>query len=130
NLNKEYLERGWTMQGDVAISPSIDESLVIPYDQFDEWYLLDSPQSLGEKVEVFVNYGSFTLVSPPIYEAYRPTWEKSGLEWLAPAQERFWHQLQQIRPVTYVASGDNDVIASRDGRFIAAVRDATSPPPG
>src|SRR5262249_19255326 len=102
----------------------IEESLVIH--EYDEWYVFEKAPHFESDIEVFVNYGDFTLVPPTeIYKTFDPTWEKCGLEWLGLAQERFWIQLQQIHPRTFVASGDNDVVVSRDYRFIEAVRAVT-----
>jgi hypothetical protein len=126
-LTSEELDQGWSAQRGVAISPRIEGSLAIPHDQYDEWYVLDDPKPLERDIEVFVNYGAFTLVPPAeTYKTYHPTWEKSGLEWLALAQDRFWEQLQQIQPMTFVASGDNDVVVSRDNRFIESIRSAAA----
>ena len=129
-LTTEELDQGWSAQRGVAISPPIEDSLAIPHDQYDEWYVLDDPTPLECDIEVFVNYGAFTLLPPAeTYKTYDPTWEKSGLEWLALAQDRFWDQLQQIQPRTFVASGDNDVVVSRDYGFIEAVRSAAASAP-
>ena len=124
-LTSEELDQGWSAHCGVAVSPPIEDSLAIPHDQYDEWYVVDDPRPLERDIEVFVNYGAFTLVPPAdTYKTYDATWEKSGLEWLAQAQGRFWDQLQRIQPMTFVASGDNDVVASRNYRFIEAVRSA------
>jgi len=127
-LTREELEQGWTTQRAVAVSPPVDESLAIPHDQYDEWYLLENPSFAENDLEVFVNYGAFTLAPPTeLCKAFDPTWEKSAWEWLAPVQERFWLQLERLNPGTYVAVGDNDVIVSRNHRFIEAVHEAAAP---
>lgn len=125
-LTKEELEQGWSTNRSVAISPPIVESVVIPHDQYDEWYVLENAPYFESDIEVFVNYVPFTLVPPTeTHKTFDPTWEKCGLESLALAQERFWNQLQRLHPRTFVASGDNDVVVSRDYRFIEAVRAVT-----
>jgi hypothetical protein len=122
---EDELAQGWTTQGKVAISPLLIEGMSIPHDQYDEWYLLDTPKFDKDDFEVFVNYGSFTLVAPAdVYKIFDPTSERSGLDWLVPVQERFWFQLERLRPESYVAIGDNDVVVSRNHRFVENVREA------
>src|SRR5262249_3240200 len=114
---EEEVARGWTTQGAVAISPPLIEGLPIPQEGYDEWYLLSNPRFDDNEIEVFVNYGRLTLLPPAdIYRTFDPTWEKAGFDWLAPIQERLWSQLQQLKPVTYVAMGDNDVVVSLNHR--------------
>jgi hypothetical protein len=45
-------------------------------------------------------------------------------DWFPAVQERFWSQLQRLKPESYVASGDRDVVVSRNQRFIDGVRQA------
>jgi hypothetical protein len=126
-LSSQELNQGWSAQRGVAISPPIEDSLVIPRDQYDEWYLVENPTLLESDIEVFVNYGAFSLVPPTeTYKTCDPACEKSGLEWLTLAQQRFWAQLQRIQPRTFVASGGNDIVVSRDHGFIEAVRSAAA----
>ncbi len=101
------------------VSPPLAEELDIPHDGYDEWYLLDEPPSSEWQPEVFVNYGSFTLVSTEeLYKSYDPTWDCHGLEWLDPIQERFWEQLERVNPVSYIAIGGYDVVVSQRREFI------------
>jgi hypothetical protein len=124
-LTTEELEQGWTKQRDVAISPPIADLLEIPQDQYDEWYLLENSLVFGGNMEVFVNFGGFTLVpAKETATALDTTRNKHGLDWLKQIQERFWAQLLRIQPRTFAASGDYDVVVSRDKRFMAAVREA------
>jgi hypothetical protein len=122
-LTKEEFEQGWTTQRGIVVSPPIEESLVIPHDQYDEWYVFENSHFFESDIEVFVNYGAFTLV-PPIesFTDIDPTLGKSSIEWLVLAQERFWAQLQRLHPMTFVACGDNDIVVSRDNSFFEAVR--------
>jgi hypothetical protein len=111
--------RGWTARGSVMVSPTLAEGLDIPFDDYDEWYLLDDPPTPAWTPEVFVNYGGFTLVPiEEIYRTYDPTWDKHGLDYLVPIQERFWAQMEQINPVSYIAMGDQDVVVSQRRDFI------------
>jgi hypothetical protein len=114
---------GWTIQNAVMVSPPICDGVAIPRDQYDEWYIVSQPLVATFQLEVFVNFGSFTLVPfAELYKTFDSTWEKPD-DWLGPIQERFWSQIEQIRPETYVAMGDNDVVVSRNPQFIRAVRE-------
>jgi hypothetical protein len=106
---------GWAGRGAVAVSPPLGEAVEIPHDQYDEWYVLSDPAAVNG-AEVFVNYGGFSLAAPA-----------ASPDWLAPIRERFWAQLGRVRPESFVAMGDNDVIVSRNSRFIQAVRAAAEP---
>jgi hypothetical protein len=69
--------------------PPLAEALEIPYDQYDEWYLLDECPPFGWEPEVFVNYAGFTLVPTEEIKNTHPEWDECGLDWLALTQERF-----------------------------------------
>ncbi len=115
----EELDGGWTTQGEVMISPPLAEGLDIPSDGYDEWYILEQPPAPEWQPEIFVNYGGFTVVPPEeIFEIYDPTWDRHGLDWLVPIQERFWEQLERGNPVSYIAIGDHDVVVSQRREFI------------
>lgn len=114
---------GWVARGSVMISPPLAEGLDIPYDQYDEWYLLDEPLPPEWEPEVFVNYGGFTLVPvEEIYKTFDPTWERGGLDYLVPIQERFWAQMDRVDPESFIAMGDLDVVVSKRREFIEHLR--------
>jgi hypothetical protein len=118
---------GWTLSGKLMISPPLTESLEIPYDQYDEWWIFESEPHLGDDLEVFINYGMFTLVHPEVtYRSFDPTWEKRGLDYLVPIQERFWQQIERLNPVSYVGMGNNDVVVSRNHSFVEAATNAAA----
>jgi hypothetical protein len=122
-LGPEDEAEGWTARGKVMVSPPLAEGLAIPTSEYDEWYLLDEPPSPDWEPEVFVNYGSFTLVPvEELYKTWDPTWDRHGLDWLVPIQERFWDQMERVNPVTYVARGDHDIVVSRRRELIERLR--------
>lgn len=104
--NEEEVARGWTVRGDVGLSPPLTGDLDLPHDQFD-------------------NIGRFTVV--PGEEMQRrcdPSWERDALDWLIPLQKRFWEQLERVRPVSYIATGESDVVVTRNHSFAARLRGA------
>jgi hypothetical protein len=104
------------------VSPPLSPGVYIPSDGYDEWCILREAPTEIREYEVFVNWGGFTLVSPKeIYSTFDPTWDKHGLDFLAPLQERFWAQIARDGPESYIASGDNDVVVSQSREFIDAV---------
>jgi hypothetical protein len=116
-------DEGWVAGVSVMISPPLAEGLDIPLNEYDEWYLLDEPPQYGWQPEVFVNYGGFTLVAiEEIYKTFDPTWDRHGLDYLVPIQERFWTQIEQVDPISYIAMGDRDVIVSKRREFIEQLR--------
>jgi hypothetical protein len=119
----EEQARGWVTRGSIMVSPPRAEVLDIPSDQYDEWYLLDESPPSEWTPEIFVNYGGFTLVAiEEIYKTCDPTWDKHGLDYLVPIQDRFWAQMEQVDPVSYVAMGDHDVVVSKRREFIEQLR--------
>ncbi len=120
--NADDLEQGWTCQNGVMLSPPLSEALKIPCDQYDEWYLAKDLSIAASDLEIFVNYGGFSLV-PPVesYRDFDPTWEPGTFDFLIPIQARFWQQMLELNPETYVAMGDNDVVVSKNRDFISCV---------
>jgi hypothetical protein len=57
-----------------------------------------------------------------IYKTLDPTWERGGLDYLVPIQERFWAQTERVDPVSYIAMGDLDVVVSKRREFIEHLR--------
>jgi hypothetical protein len=116
---------GWVTRGSVMVSPPLDEGFDISLDQYDEWYLLDEPPPHAWRPEVFVNYSGFTLVAiEEVYKTYGPTWDRYGLalDDLVPMQQRFWAQMEQVDPISYIAVGDQDVVVSKRPAFIEQLR--------
>lgn len=109
---------GWKLVNDLMVSPPLTRRLHIPCDEYYEWYVFSPLPSSLEVPELFVNYGGFNLADPRALAASQdPTWDRANYDWLFPLQERFWANLQRLNPVTYVASGDADVIVTRNPEF-------------
>jgi hypothetical protein len=116
---------GWSSIDGAMVSPPLRPGLDIPSDQFDEWYIFYADRLVLGELERFVNYGGFNLADPRrMAKSFDPTWEPSGLDWLCALQDRFWLQLDRLAPVSYVASGDNDVVVTRNLRFAECIRKA------
>ncbi len=96
-LSDEEIAQGWYKHKDLTISPAINDIKSIPYDQFDEWYVFDSPQNF-DNYEVFVNYGGFSLQDNAFAEF----------------QERFWWQLEYLNSESFLAEGDNLICVTKD----------------
>lgn len=117
---------GWRMKDGVMISPPLTPQLCIPRDEYDEWYIYESiPDSISVD-DQFVNYGGFNLVDPQQLAASQdPTWDRHNYDWLISFQARFWANIDRLRPLTYVASGDVDVIVTRTAEFASFARNVT-----
>lgn len=116
----EELEEGWSVRGQLAVSPELQDHTELPQAGFDEWYVFDEESSPLWEPEVFVNFGSFTVVPVAELEAARdPTWERHALDSLPPMQERFWAQIAQVRPLSYIALGEVDLVVTRSRAFAA-----------
>jgi hypothetical protein len=121
----DEVAEGWTTRGDLALSPVLRAGMDLPRDGDDEWYVFDEQSSPEWSLEVFVNLGAFTVVPVDEIERRRdPTWEAHAFDWLIPVQERFWEQISRIRPISYVAMGEKDLIVTRNHELAARLLDA------
>ncbi len=123
-LNDEQKAEGWERRKDIAYSPKVTSVDALPRDQFDEWYVFDTPHDLGQlvpsgrnifetplvkgQVQVFVNFLGFAFHCP----------ELEALTTL------FWEQFAWIHPETYIADGDYLTIVSKDKDVFALARQA------
>ncbi|WLD13630.1 hypothetical protein [Planctellipticum variicoloris] len=115
----EELALGWHVVDRVMLSPPLSAGLEIPCDCYDEWYVFERLPSSLPALERFVGIGGFNLADPrQLAESFEPTWERSGLDWLYPVQKCFWKQMDDIQPMAYIGSGDDDVIVCREQRII------------
>ena len=113
---------GWKYKNEIMYSPPLKKDLDIPNEQYDEWYIGSNLVFPSGELEIFVNYGGFSLVPPEeSYTEYDPSWEKGVLDFLKPIQSRFWAQIEKISPDTFIAIGDNDVVVSKNKQFIEVV---------
>ena len=104
------------------ISPRLSPGLAIPCDQYDEWYVFSDLPADVEITTRYVNYGGFNLADPAELAASQDsTWCRANYDWLVPFQARFWDDLDRIRPTTYVASGDRDVVVTSDVVFARTI---------
>lgn len=109
----------------MMVSPPVSEHLDVPQNQFDEWCLFPDASSRIREFERFVNYGGFTLADPrSVTASFDASWERDALDWLYPVQERFWSQIETLRPISYIATGDNDVLVTRNPSFRAVLAEA------
>ena len=122
----DEIREGWTKQGNIALSPPLRAGIEVPHDGYDEWYIFDEQSSPAWSPEVFVNTGGFTVVPVEDIERRRDrTWEAHALDWLIPVQERFWNQMARVRPISYVAMGESDVVVTRNRELASRLRTAT-----
>lgn len=71
---------------------------------FNEWYVFDHPAPAGE-MEVFVNWGGFTLYDPDY------TW----------CADRLWEQLARLAPESCIVDGTVFTFVTRNERLFAGV---------
>lgn len=120
---EEEKAAGWRSQSNIAYSPKIQDAASVPHDQYDEWYISDSPIDLGVShiggnifeapqeqghLSVFVNYG-FALHPP---------------ERAATLADLFWPQMARVHPETYVADNDYLTFVTLNRSLFARVFDA------
>ncbi len=96
-LTEDEALSGWTRIKDFPVSPVVKDVDQLPdTDQYDEWYVFDHVPAI-DSIHVFVTYThSFQLL------AGRPSAETSR-----DLLERFWRQVEVLRPVAYLACNEN-----------------------
>src|SRR5258705_9235985 len=62
-LTKQQINAGWQTKERLALSPKIFTATDVPFEWFDEWFIFDEPTA-PIALEVFVNYGTFSLADP------------------------------------------------------------------
>ncbi|HWQ46473.1 MAG TPA: hypothetical protein VN376_06375, partial [Longilinea sp.] len=109
----EEEKQGWRNYGKVTCSPRITNISSIPYIQFDEWYIFQAPVSPSQfiQAQVFVNYCEFSLHQPKSVDL----------------QDKFWRQIDQIKPEAYLAEGDHLIYVTKNkNHFRKVCKDASS----
>lgn len=109
SLSSEETEQGWYKQNNLTFSPQIKNIESISGSGYDEWYVFDSPKTL-DNCEVFVNYWGFSLHDFVPEEI----------------QKAFWLQLEQFKPETYLAEGDNLICVTKDANLFNQISNSNN----
>jgi hypothetical protein len=108
------IDAGWMTRADVAFSPVIEDLGMAPICGWDEWYVLDQRRHLGS-LRVFVNSSGFAPA--PVQPALGYGWDESVAAALHQRRlhqaAEFWCQLRSVRPLSFIANGDNLIVATR-----------------
>jgi hypothetical protein len=107
-LTADDIALGWRQSGALAVSPKSPAPRSLPKGEWDEWYIFEELPP-ARSPEVFVNYGGFSLCPDP------------GNEWEQARVERFWGQLAEWWPESYLAEGDNLICVTRSETVIPAL---------
>jgi hypothetical protein len=110
---------GWFAEGEIAYSGPIGDVDAIPNDQFDEWYIFPRLTKIPD-IEVFINYAVFSLSDA---KKLFPHWDAAMIAERHQAQERFWQQLIELAPESYLAEGERLIFVTRDHALFASVRE-------
>jgi hypothetical protein len=100
SLSAEEKQAGWKNLESLALSPKITSVRQVPYHQYDERYIFENPplESMLEDIEVFINFGGFSLIG----------------EFVDEIQKRFWLQMMRLKPESYLAEGDNLIFVTKN----------------
>src|SRR5581483_5146572 len=108
---------GWFAEGEIAYSGPIGDVDAIPNDQFDEWYIFPIWTKIP-KIEVFINYAVFSLSDP------KELFARLDAQMIAARhqeQERFWQQLIELEPESYLAEGERLIFVTLNHVLFTAV---------
>jgi hypothetical protein len=104
---------GWTFDGRVMYSPRITAATPVPHEQFDEWLVFDEETRELPELEVFINWGGFTLAV-----------EQEQPDHYRELRERLWAQLARVSAESYVGEGDRFLLASSNRAVFECALDA------
>jgi hypothetical protein len=108
SLPADLIEIGWRQAANLAVSPLSPDPRALPRGGFDEWYLFEDVPSV-RSLEVFVNFATFSLCPDP------------GNEWQLAAVERFWGQVAEWWPESYLADGAQLICVTRSDEILPEV---------
>ncbi len=117
-LTPQQVSEGWRQEGRLAISPKIKDASELDFNWFDEWYIFDE-LARPTNVEVFVNYGTFSLGDPrpTIATMYIGTDKEKVAQMVEGAlelQQKFWAQIERIKPKSFIANGNSFTFVTKD----------------
>lgn len=125
-LTSDEIKAGWQQHSKLSLSPIVQRPSELPQNQFDEWYTFTSLKPF-QISEIFINYGGFSLASTTNDNPFLPesvkqknTKENSILN---QRQKRFWEQLEQNNPESFLAESDKLIVVSRDEEVIERLRE-------
>jgi hypothetical protein len=116
---------GWPHVDGVTYVPRVTDVSVLPHDEYDEWYILDSVRRLGP-LTTFVNYLGFGP-SDPEKRMGAPDvgWDLVGRKYYVERederQNEFWGQLERIQPESCIVNGDLFVFVTTNKALFDAV---------
>lgn len=96
HIANEEKKLGWQQIDNIAISPKITIDTHLPTAGFDEWYIFTTQLMTLKLPHVYVNDTSFNLAED------------------STVLQRFWQDIAQLKPQTYLADGDSLKIVTTD----------------
>lgn len=115
---------GWTLIGDVMISPPLNDAIDIPCAEHDEWYVFPSIPTHIDFGQRYVNYLGFTIADPRQLAADEDSMFRSNLDSLIQLQLEFWRDMNRLKPISYVSIGHYDIIVTINPVFANRVLNA------
>ena len=117
-LSPGEVERGWSACAGLAVSPPVEASTALPYDNYDEWWI-DVAHDPPLRGLTFVNDGGFRLAGlERMKREAHPTWDVRDVhDHIASQQQQFW--------TAFWASGA-EMFVSCNGLFNFAARDSAT----
>jgi hypothetical protein len=107
-LTPDDIAAGWRQSGSYAVSPKSPGTESLPLGEWEECFVFKELPPVRSP-EVFINYGGFSLRPDP-----RNEWQQATLE-------RFWGQVAEWSPESYLAEGDNLICVTRAATLIPAL---------
>jgi len=124
-LTGDEMKMGWQQYSRISLSPIIQRPSEIPQNQFDEWYTFTGLKPL-DITEVFINYGGFTLAQSASDNPFLPeSVKKKNVKEhsiMNQRQKRFWQQIEENKPDSFLAESDKLIVVSKDPDVISELK--------
>lgn len=105
---EEEINRGWKFINDIAYFDAINQyELNGPiYDQYDQWLVMNEVTRI-EKMDVYVNYSPFSILS-----------ENCKNEYQVSLRIKFWEEIHCINPEQFFLSGSKFIYGTTNEEYI------------
>lgn len=99
------------------VSPPLTDEIDIPCAERDEWYLFTSMPTAIDVDQRYVAYVGFSVTPIELLLTTEPAFDRKKLEWLRPLQLQFWRNIERLQPISYISSGEYDIVVTSNQDF-------------
>jgi len=115
--NEEEKAEGWYLKNNILYTSKIKNTKILPYEQYDEWYLFNDFTKIELK-EPFVNYHLSLRDPHRRLQTMDPSWDKVAIrrqiDIEKKRQKEFWAKIAEIKPEMVLIDGTSFIFICND----------------